>query len=141
MQIGINLKEDVFEVAESEDIICNYPDGVEIGYLKINPERIPVVIGAKLAEEEIARNKRYINYYDVNDRGYMIITDDRNVITGENFILILGNAYVTKKQGATYTGLTADEIDDWIYDFEDNEMFSELFPENFPKTEGIMIPR
>jgi len=139
MEIGINLKEDEYEVAEIDDIIIGYPAGIEIGYLKINPERIPVIVSEKIAAEAIARNKDHYIQIDVNGGKYVVITDNRSVIYGEGFIDICGTAYIAKKQVGTYTALTSDEIDDWIYDFEDDEMFSELYPEDYPQAQGIRI--
>jgi len=137
MQIGINLKEDEFEVTDSDDIVCNYPDGVEVGYLKINPERIPVIVGEKIAEEAIARKKYTKIAIDGGD--YVLFADEKSVLYCKDFIEICGTAYIAKKQGGTHTALTADEIDDWIYDFEDEEMFEGYFPEDYPKSVGIRI--
>lgn len=140
MQIAVNLTEDECEVMEIDDIICNYPDGVEIGYLKINPERIPVVVSESIAEAALARCENHRMEADVCGGRYAILADDRSLVFVEGAVIVYGTAYIVRKQGQTYTSLVADEIDDWLYDFEDTEIVAKYFPE-CSKQDGIVIER
>lgn len=139
MNVAICLTEGECEVMDFEDAIYLGEDAVEIGYLKINPDRIPVIVSAKIAEEAMDRERDHLIKIDVCGGRYMLLTDDRSVIYMESQVAICGTAYIVRKQGGTYTALTYDEIEDWIYDFEDDEMFAEYFPDEYGKDGTIHV--
>lgn len=140
MKVTICMNSGECEVMDFEDTICIAGEDVELGYLKINPERIPAIVAANIAEEEIKRMAEHRMHLDVCGN-YMVITDDRAVVCTEDEVAVYGTAYIVRKQAGTYTALTYGELDDWIYDFEDTELFSELFPEEYPQDNAIHIPK
>lgn len=139
MKVAICLSENECEVMEFEDAMYLGEDGVELGYLKINPDRIPSIVAAKIAEEAMDREREHLIKIDVCGGRYMLLTDDRAVIYLEGEVAICGTAYIVKKQAGTYTALTYDEIEDWIYDFEDDEMLAEYLPDDYEKDGTIRV--
>jgi len=140
MKVTICMYPGECEVMDFEDAINIVGDDVELGYLKINPDRVPSIVAANIAEEEIKRMAEHQINLDVCGN-YMVITDDRAVECTEDEVLIFGTAYIVRKQAGTYTALTYGEIDEWIYEFEDTEIFAEWFPDEFPRDNSIHISK
>ena len=140
MYIGLNLSEDDFELVDSETILMSYPCDIEIGYLKINPERIPVLVSAEIAENAIEKYKEHLKKLPAIGGKYFILVDDRAVIYLEGAIEICGTAFVAKKQGETYTALTNEELEIWTDILEELENAANL-PEDKPYNVKLIIKR
>ena len=125
MDIGIYLDNGDYELSETDEIICEYGTDMEVGYLKINPERIPVVVGQKRAEEEFEKFGDSIVEISIMDGKYVLIADKKNIeMTGEKLIVI-STAYIAKNQIRSYTALTGGEIEEWTELFEESEEYGD----------------
>ena len=87
MKVTICMNSGECEVMDFEDTICIAGEDVELGYLKINPERIPAIVAANIAEEEIKRMAEHRMHLDVCGN-YMVITDDRAVVCTEDEVAV-----------------------------------------------------
>lgn len=114
MQIGIVLDNYESPMEDLENIISSYGLMREVGYLRINPERVPVVMSESKADEAIDRFQYHIAEYDICDGKYELVADDRGIATVDDSIIISGNAFIARRQGRALTGLTASEITDWL---------------------------
>ena len=114
MQIGIDLDNYSSPVEDLENLINNYGKGREIGYLKINPERVPVIVSEGKALEEIKRYGENKVTYTVVCGKYEMITDRRAIRNIESDIALYGNAYIVRRQGEIFTALDIEEILDWL---------------------------
>ena len=120
MDIGIYLDNGDYELSETEELVCEFGTDMEVGYLKINPERIPVVIGEERAEAAFKKFGDSIVEISVMDGRYVLIADKRNIeMTGEKLIVI-GTAYIAKNQIRSYTALTGGEVLEWAENFEES---------------------
>ena len=128
MKIGVDVKGFHSPLEDMENIICAYGEDREIGYLKINPERVPVIIAENKAKREINRAQR-VKRHNIINRGFELIADYRGVVEpAENGgpLVIFGNAYIVKRQLASNTGLTMAEIVEVLEYLENKEYNSGL---------------
>lgn len=114
MQIGIDLENYTCPLEDFEKLVCAYGPMREVGYLKINPERIPVVVDEERAEKSLMKFRDYVTAILVKGDKYMLFADYRSVENyGDGFILF-GNVYVARFQGRLCTGLTMTDIKDFL---------------------------
>lgn len=128
MEIGINMDDREYELSDSDELLCEYGTDMEVGYLKINPERIPVVEGRKKAEESFERMGSGIEELPICNRHYLLIADRKNVEITATELIVTGTAYIARKQFRSYTELTAGEVEDWLEMFEASEEAGEAKP-------------
>ena len=76
MQIGIDLENYQTPIEEWDNIVSAYGQEREIGYLKINPERIPVIVSENKAREEITRLGKHALEFRIKDICYEMVIDD-----------------------------------------------------------------
>jgi len=108
--IGVHMDDHDYEYSSVYDIRCDNGDH-EVGILKINPDRVPVVLGLERAEKEmskIGKCLREIPYKALND--YVIFADDRACEVDGDRIRVYGNAYIARRQKRTHIGLSGFEI-------------------------------
>ena len=125
MKIGINLDNYESPMEDTRTLINNYGYDREIGYLKINPERLPVIVSERKALADIRAMENHKAVYPLNDRRYELIVDDRAIsfmVNHKSGFLLFGNAYIAKRQGRMTTALTMDEILEWLKEFEKNDI-------------------
>ena len=123
MFIGIDLENYESPMEEYENLVNNYGQDREIGYLKINPERIPVIVSAEKALKDIERYDDHKAVFPLKDGRYVMIADDRVAIVSDlddAKLILTANAYLARKQGESFTALTIKEIDELI-DFQCEE--------------------
>ena len=123
MQIGIDLENYASPMEDIENIINDYGKNREIGYLKINPERLPVIVSEDKALADIERYGVHKETYTVMNGKFEMITDSRAVSKIGSDIALCGNAYIVKRQREAFTALDIDEILEWLiflckYDYE-----------------------
>ncbi|MCR5321682.1 MAG: hypothetical protein K6E85_00115 [Lachnospiraceae bacterium] len=110
MQIGIELDNYDSPIEEFDQLVNNYAREREIGYLKINPERIPVIISEEKVSAEF-NNKKYRGIgFPLNNGHYELITTEEATAMMNGDCVLLGNGYIGRRQGDSITGLTFDEI-------------------------------
>ena len=114
MQIGINLDNYTEPMMELEDLICDYDKKREIGYLKINPERIPIIISEGKAQTEIDRFGDHKCTYPLCGNKFVLITDDRAISQDFKDINLRGNGYIARRQLGVFTALDVEELLDWL---------------------------
>lgn len=114
MQIGIVLDNYESPLEDLENIISSYGLMREIGYLRINPERVPMVMSESKADEAIDRFQYHVAEYDICNGKYELVADERGIATVDDYIILSGNAFIARRQGRALTGLTASEITEWI---------------------------
>lgn len=112
MQMGIDLDNYVSPMEDIENIINMYGLDTEIGYLKLNPTRLPVIVSEKKTYEKIDRFGEHEMQFQIGNR-FTLITDDRTVVTKEGDFYLIGDTFVAKQQGEIYTGNTFREFMDW----------------------------
>ena len=117
MQIGINLDNYANPMVELESLICAYGKKREIGYLKINPERVPVIISEGKAQTETDRFGEHMTVYPLCAHKFVLITDDRAVSQDFKDISLRGNAYIARKQLGVFIALDIQEILQWLLEF------------------------
>ena len=125
MKIGINLDNYESPMEYTENLVNKYGFDREIGYLKINPERLPVIVSERKALADIRAMENHKAVYPLNDRRYELIVDDRAIsfmVNHKSGFLLFGNAYIAKRQGRMTTALTMDEILEWLKEFEKNDI-------------------
>ena len=123
MQIGIDLENYASPMEDIENIINDYGKNREIGYLKINPERLPVIVSEDKALADIERYGDHKETYTVMNGKFEMITDSRAVSKRGNDIALCGNAYIVKRQREAFAALDIEEILEWLillcrYDYE-----------------------
>ena len=114
MEIGINLDHYTDPMVDLENLICDYGKKREIGYLKINPERIPVIISEGKAQAEIDRFGEHMITYPLCGSKFVLITDDRAISQDLKDLALRGNAYIARKQSGVFTALDLQEILEWL---------------------------
>jgi len=114
MQIGIDLDNYKSPMEELENLINDYGAAREIGFLKINPERLPVIVSERKALADIDKYRDHRTSYPVKDGRYEMITSDKAMFIDEGDLFLLGNAYIAKRQGDVFTALNMKEILDWL---------------------------
>ena len=112
MMIGIDLDNYVSPMEDIENIVNIYGLDTEIGYLKINPLRLPVIVSEKKALEKIDKFGDHEVHFHIGDR-FELITDDRSLLEYDNDLDIIGDTYVARQQGEKYTGLTFRDFMEW----------------------------
>ena len=123
MQIGIDLENYASPMEDIENIINDYGKNREIGYLKINPERLPVIVSEDKALADIERYGVHKETYTVMNGKFEMITDSRAVSKIGSDIALCGNAYTVKRQREAFAALDIEEILEWLlflcrYDYE-----------------------
>ena len=123
MKIGINLENYASPMEDIENIINDYGKNREIGYLKINPERLPVIVSEGKALADIERYGVNKETYTVMNGKFEMITDSRAVSKIGSDIALCGNAYIVKRQHEAFAALDIEEILEWLvflaqYDYE-----------------------
>ena len=125
MKIGISLDNYESPMEDTKHLVNNYGYDREIGYLKINPERLPVIVSESKALADIRAMENHKAVYPLNDRRYELIVDDRAIsflVQHKGSFILFGNAYIAKRQGRMSTALTMNEILEWLKEFEKNEI-------------------
>lgn len=115
MQIGIDLDNYESPMEEAKNLVSSYGFDREIGFLKLNPERLPVIVSERKALEDIARYGEHKMDFTVKDGHYFLITDERAMTMRDGNIILFGNAYIVKRQGQVFTALNMKEIKEWLY--------------------------
>ncbi len=110
MQIGIDLDNYTDPVVELENLVNAYGENREIGYLKINPIRTPVIVSESKAQADIAKYGDRKAEYPLWGRKYALIVDERAVEKRLNDIAVNGNAYIVRRQGRVFTALDINEL-------------------------------
>ena len=124
MQIGIDLENYQTPIEEWDNIVSAYGQDREIGYLKMNPERIPVIVSESKAREEIARLGKHALEFRIKDICYEMVIDDRGALipsSPDGNLIVFGNIYISRKQWNSNVALTMAEIDDLLQYFEEND--------------------
>lgn len=125
MKIGISLDNYESPMEDISNLVNYYGYDREIGYLKINPERLPVIVSERKALTDIRAMGNHKVVYPLNDGRYELIVDERAIsfVTKlKGGFLLFSNAYIAKRQGWMSTALTMDEILEWLKEFEKNEI-------------------
>ena len=113
MDICINTDKNDAELEEPVNLVCNNGLDKEIGYLKINPERVPSIFLEEDAESAIQRFDKHKVEFTLKGNRYILITDDRAVsYSKDGSIQLFGNGYLVRKQKEKYTGLTMRELNE-----------------------------
>ena len=68
MKIGISLDNYESPMEDTKHLVNNYGYDREIGYLKINPERLPVIVSESKALADIRAMDNHEAVYPLNDR-------------------------------------------------------------------------
>ena len=76
MKVGINLDNYESPMEDTRNLVNNYGYHREIGYLKINPERLPVIVSERRALADIRAMENHKAVYPLHDRRYELIVDD-----------------------------------------------------------------
>ena len=119
MDIAINLNDYKCPVVDIKRLINNYGPNREIGVLKINPERLPMVMSEEYALQEIDRFKDRRHCYSFFDGHYGIIFDSKAALIRDGQIALTGNAYIVRRQCRVNVGLTAENLIELFNYFED----------------------
>lgn len=114
MQIGIDLDNYKSPMEELENLVNDYGPKREVGFLKINPERLPVIISERKALADMEKYNDHKTSFPVKDGKYEMITSDKAVFIDEGNLFLFANAYIAKKQGDVFTALNMGEILDWL---------------------------
>lgn len=125
MKVGINLDNYESPMEDTRNLVNNYGYHREIGYLKINPERLPVIVSERRALADIRAMENHKAVYPLHDRRYELIVDDRAIsfmVQHKGGFLLFGNGYIAKRQGRMSTALTMDEILEWLKELEKSEI-------------------
>ena len=125
MKVGINLDTYESPMEDTRNLVNNYGYHREIGYLKINPERLPVIVSERRALADIRAMENHKAVYPLHDRRYELIVDDRAIsfmVQHKGGFLLFGNGYIAKRQGRMSTALTMDEILEWLKELEKSEI-------------------
>lgn len=113
MDICINTEQGNAEIEEVINLVCNAGLDAEIGYLKINPERVPGIYLEEDAYRAIRRFDNHMITLTLQGGRYFLITDDRAVtLEAEGLVHLYGNAFIVRKQKDQYTGLTMRELNE-----------------------------
>ena len=110
MKIGIDLDNYAEPMVELQELINNYGNKREIGYLKINPERIPVIVSENRALADMEKLGAHKIAFPVRNGKYDLITDDRAIMMDSGNFELYGNAYIARSQGSVLTALDIEEI-------------------------------
>ena len=124
MQIGIDLENYQTPIEEWDNIVSSYGKDREIGYLKINPERIPVIVSESKARKEIENMGKHAFLFRVRDVRYEMVIDDRSAmlpVSVDGDLIVFGNIYIYKKQLNANVALTMAEIDELLKYFEESD--------------------
>lgn len=121
MEIGINMDERDYEFSDYFLLVNEYGFDIELGYLKINPERIPVVEGKYRAEAEFEKFGSKLIEFPICGGRYILISDRRNIEIVDGSLILTGTAYIAKRQYRTDTALTGSEVGEWLCRFMEGE--------------------
>ena len=116
MKIGIDLDNYPNPMEEWDNLLNTYGKDREIGYLKINPERVPVIISERKATKYIEQHADQLYTFRVKDQRYEMFVESKGInmpFNGERLIFF-GNAYICRKQGDANVALTMAEIEDFL---------------------------
>ncbi|MCR5432388.1 MAG: hypothetical protein K6E95_07505 [Lachnospiraceae bacterium] len=114
MQIGIDLDNYSDPVVELENLVNAYGENREIGYLKINPLRTPVIVSESKAQADIGKYGDHKAEYPLLGGKFELIVDERAVEKRLHDIAVNGNAYIVRRQGKVFTALDINEILEWL---------------------------
>ena len=126
MYIGIDLENYESPMEDLENLVNNYSPYREIGFLKLNPERVPVIVSANKYLSAITRFGSHLAVFTVKDGHYALVVDDRGITVQGDGLAVMSSAYVARVQGSTLTSLTFDEIKEWL--------------DYIPKLQGAKVP-
>lgn len=128
MEIGINMDDREYELSDTDELVITLGTDMEVGYLKINPERVPVIEGKNKAEAEFAKMKAHLVEVELLGGRYQMITDDRSIEITPEFIIVEGTAYIGRRQGRKHTALTVDEVEDWLIKLDESYVDHDEMP-------------
>lgn len=135
MKIGIDLDNYQSPIEEWDTLINNYGEEREIGYLKINPERIPVIVSERKALKEIEKWGDKVIRIRFKDFTFEMFLDYKGCLFSEpkdgGNVVVFGNAYIAKKQWEADTPLTMREIKELIDYIEIGAMPQADKPEDY----------
>lgn len=126
MQIGIHMDDEEYELTDTKLIVNRYGQDMGIGYLKINPERVPVIVGEGLARDHFEKIKDRLLEFDILCGNFVLLADKNAVHQIEDCIVIDGDAYIARIQGDSHTTMTYDEIEPILSGIEAYRFFSML---------------
>lgn len=86
--------------------------GYEMGMLKIKPNRIHIIMSPERGFAEIERyGRKKFRVIDIFDGRYVLLAEDSHLKQDGDFAVLLGSAYVMRKQGDEMLRLDFDDID------------------------------
>ena len=126
MYIGIDLENYESPMEDTVNLVNNYSPYREIGFLKLNPERVPVITSSNKYLSAISRYGSHLAVFTLTDGHYALVVDDRGITIQGNDLVVMSNAYIARVQGNTLTSLTMEEIEEWL--------------DYIPKIHGAKVP-
>ena len=114
MDIGINMEGIEYQLTDTSCIVFMYGHDMEVGFLKINPERVPVVTSESIVNSEIRQEEKTYEVFSLCRNKYALVVES-GAYEMENCNLVLyGNAYIARQQKNTVSALTSDEVFEWL---------------------------
>lgn len=138
MQIGIISSDLNYEVLNPEVMDRYY--GVEIGMLKINPERMPMLVSQEQGYAEMNRwGEKDFDAIEIFDGDYVLVAENAALEYEADMLILCGTGYILRKQGKTSTGISFNELMDVKEYLSEVELRSEVMADRDDRYYGCYV--